>query len=67
MFHLGSEDKMMFWGGSYSRELELNKARRVVQLDQNTQKINERNRVSTTENGPSFKFSVIAGAALLSR
>lgn len=67
MFHLGSEDKMMFWGGTYTRELELNKARRVVQIDQNTQKINDRTRPKGTESGPIFKFKVIAGAALLSR
>jgi hypothetical protein len=56
---------MVFWGGSYSRDLELNKSRRVVQLDQSTMAVNERNK--GTELMPKFKFKVIAGAPLRSK
>ena len=62
---MGAEGQMVFWGGSYTRDLEMNKSRRLVQLDASTMAMNERDKGS--ELMPKFNFKVIAGAPLRSK
>ena len=47
LFHLSAHNQLMFWGGEYEQEIELYRARRQVNLEQNF--LSNRNINDTTQ------------------
>ena len=69
-FFMCKNDALMFWGGEYTKQMDLSNQRQNVALPNGRRLLNAANRQPQFEHGrknPTFEFRVVSGAPFTSR